>query len=69
MIVHLKTLITVIIILLLGPITMAENWKIAQLRDPSSLVNVYSTTNDTSEAVSTIKNDEFFYCEPGNADW
>jgi hypothetical protein len=69
MIVHLKTLITVIIILLPGPITMAENWKIAQLRDPNSVVNVYSATNNTSEVVATIKNDEFFYCESDNADW
>jgi hypothetical protein len=69
MIVCLKTLITVIIILLLGPVTMAGNWKLARLRDTSSVVNVYSATNNTSETVATIKNDEFFYCEPGNADW
>lgn len=69
MIVYLKTLITVIIILLLGPIAMAENWKLAQLRHPSSVVNVYSAINDTSKAVATITNDEFFYCEPGNTDW
>jgi hypothetical protein len=69
MIVHLKTSIVVIITLLLGPITMAENWKIAQLRDPNTVVNVYSAANNTSETVATINNDEFFYCEPGNADW
>jgi hypothetical protein len=69
MIVHLKKLITVIIILLPGPVTMAGNWKLAQLRDTSSIISVYSAANNTSKTVAAIKHNEFFYCEPGNADW
>lgn len=69
MTVHLKTLITVIIILLPGPVTMAGNWKLAQLRDTSLVVSVYSAANNTSMTVGTIWNDEFFFCEPVNAEW
>ncbi|MCS3795153.1 hypothetical protein [Niastella sp. OAS944] len=69
MIVHLKTWITVIIILLPGPMIMAQNLKLAQLRNAGPVVNVYSTANNTSQTVATIKDDEFFYCEPGTADW
>ncbi|WP_133055384.1 SH3 domain-containing protein [Niastella koreensis] len=69
MIVHLKRLITVIIILLPGPKMRAQTWKIAQLRDPNPVVNVYNAANDTSEKVATITKDEIFYCEPGNAGW